>query len=47
VASRRALNFPSENFSQAVSYMKYTLDTQAGRMSTTPMAMSLPSTRYI
>ena len=38
--------FPSENFSHFFSYMKYTLDTQLGKMSMTPMAMSSPSSRY-
>ena len=40
------LTFPKENFSHSLSYMKYTLETQFGRISMTPIAMSCPSNRY-
>lgn len=36
--------FPIENLSHSFSYMKYTLDTQLGVMSSTLIAISFPST---
>ena len=45
-AQAMLFTFPKENFSHFFSYMKYTLDTQFGRMSITPMATSTPSSRY-
>lgn len=43
----RYITFPNENFSHLLSYMKYTLDTQFGRMSMTPIAINSPSSLYI
>lgn len=41
------LTFPREYLSCFGSYMKYTLETHAGRISMTPRAINSPSSRYI
>ena len=44
--SREIHTLPSENFSNRFSHMKYTLETQLGRISITPIATNSPSSRY-